>query len=366
MKSCTRTPSLLLALGMLGVAAFAPSVTAARTSQAGQIEVRGAPVWPASPEVARIRYVQQVVYASDWGAGRPWWGKVADAMTGRREPGFVRPTGVALSPDGVLFVADPGAPAVVILDRSRGRKLRVTRVGDRSLASPVAVAPGPDGSVYVADSGLGEVLQVSSEGVLLRSITDATLQRPSGVAFDAARGRLYVADSRAHVVHVFDSAGKHVAALGALGSGPGHFNAPTHLALTHGGALVVTDALNHRVQILSEDGKSARTIIGEVGDGAGNFTAPKGVAVDRAGNVYAADAMFDAVQVFDESGRLLLGFGDQGTRAGQFWLPNGLYIDDSDRLFVADAYNRRIQVFQLLAPNAPAPEVSPPAAGATP
>lgn len=331
---------LLVAVGLCGSAVGAERVR----TKSEPSPVTG-PVWPKPPELARVRFVGSVVDASGWGVQRGWWGRVVDTLTGHRQARFVRPTGVA-ERDGVLYVADPGAQCLVVLDAPRKREFRVTRVGDRTLVSPVAVSPGPLGTVFVADSWLRQVLQLDRDGELVHAITHEDLQRPSSVVFDAERGRLYVGDSKAHVVHVFDEHGRKVAALGKLGAGAGEFNSPTHLALTADGHVVVTDALNFRIEIFDADGQY-RTRLGELGDGAGNFAAPKGVAVDRDGHVYVADAMFDTVQVFDVEGPLLLGFGEQGTQAGQFWIPNGMYIE-GDRLFIADAYNRRIQQFQLL------------------
>ncbi len=317
-----------------------------RGSDSAQSPAVTAPVWPSPPDPARIRFVRSVDGPSDWDIARSWWGRVVDTLTGRQETRFVRPTGVA-ERDGVLYVADPGAQCLVVLDAPRRRELRIARVGDRMLVSPVAVAPGPHETVFVADSWLREVLQLDASGKLVRAIAHDDLQRPSSVVFDPARGRLYVGDSKAHVVHVFDPEGRKLSVLGRHGSEPGEFNSPTHLALASDGSIFVTDALNFRVEVFGVDGQY-RTYLGEIGDGAGNFASPKGVAVDRDGHVYVADAMFDTVQVFDVAGRLLLGFGQQGTQAGQFWIPNGLYIDGDDRLYVADAYNHRIQVFQLL------------------
>jgi DNA-binding beta-propeller fold protein YncE len=332
---------LLVATGPCGVARGAEQ-TSRQTASPGAT----GPVWPGPPEPARIGFAMSIDGASDWGITRSWWGRLVDTLTGRQETPFVRPTGVA-EHHGVLYVADPGAQCVIVLDASRRRELRVKRVGDRTLVSPVAVAPGPRGTVYVADSWLRQVLQMDGDGVLVRVVSHADLQRPSSVIFDAARRRLYVGDSKAHVVHVFDEKGAKIASFGSLGGAPGQFNSPTHLALTPQGDIVVTDALNFRVEVFNTDGQYQYQI-GKIGDGAGNFAAPKGIAVDRDGHIYVADAMFDVVQIFDTEGRLLLGFGEQGQQAGQFWIPNGLYIGDDQRLYVADAYNRRIQVFQIV------------------
>lgn len=350
----TRDVGWALVLACLVATAGMPGLASAaeRANDTRDKATLTGPVWPAPPEPARIRYVRSVLGASDWGVSRSWFGRLVDTVTGRHETQFVRPTGVAVR-DGILYVADPGAQSVVIFDATRHKELRIARAGDQPLVSPVAVTPGPQGTVYVADSWLRQVLQFDREGALLRSIAHADLQRPSSLAVDSTRQRLYVGDAKAHVVHVFDEQGNKVAAFGKLGSGPGEFNSPTHLTVMPDGSVVVTDALNFRVEAFGPEGQF-KYQIGKLGDGSGNFAAPKGVAVDRNGLIYVADAMFDAIQVFDADGQLMLGFGEQGTQAGQFWIPNGLGIDANGQLFVADAYNRRIQVFQIVSESAAA------------
>jgi sugar lactone lactonase YvrE len=268
----------------------------------------------------------------------------------------VRPTGVA-EQDGVLYVADPGARTLRILDAPRRKDFAVSRAGDTPLASPVAVAPGPSGTVFLADSWHRKVFAIDRDGLLVRVVVAEGLSRPAALAYDATRDVLYVADSMAHQVLMFGADGRALGSIGANGLAPGEFNSPTHLALSREGVLFVTDALNFRVQSFDVDHRP-QAAFGSHGDGAGDFAAPKGVGVDSRGRIYVADAMFDAVQVFRPDGRLLLGMGGQGTGPGQFWLPNGLYVDDTDRLFVADAYNRRIQVFRIL-PNPPGEAESP-------
>jgi DNA-binding beta-propeller fold protein YncE len=300
-------------------------------------------VWPKPPEQARIRYLRSVTGPQDWGIARSLLRRLTDALSGRGEEMFQRPGAVA-ERDGVLYVADPGAQALWILDAPRSRYVRVTQVGAQALTSPVALALGPDGAVFVADTALNAVFLVDRDGVLLRTFATQGLERPAGLAWDALARQLYVLDSLRHRITVFDGHGALLRTIGESGNGDGQFNHPTHLALDADGALLVTDALNFRVQLISRDGRFLGKF-GQVGNGGGDLSAPKGVAADGAGHIYVVDALFDVVQIFDRQGQLLLAFGEHGERPGQFSLPRGIFISADDKVYVADAYNRRVQVF---------------------
>lgn len=311
--------------------------------------------WPAPPAEPAVRYVRAVAGPEDWGVTTGLFGRIVDTLTGKQTDHFVRPTGVA-EDGGRLYVADPGAPALWIIDTPQNRMTRVDRVGDAQLVSPVAVALGPEGTVFVADTVLKRVFRLDRTGNPLEVAAADELARPAGLAYDADRRELYVADSAAHRIAVFGPGGKLVRAFGKSGTGDGEFNAPTHAALDHARELLVTDALNYRVEAFDRSGRFLWKF-GRQGDGSGDFAAPKGVASDSAGHIYVVDALFDTVQVFDSNGVLLFSFGERGTLEGQFWLPGGIFISTRDEIYVADAYNRRIQVFRVVPhPNARAGE----------
>lgn len=312
-------------------------------------------VWPRPPAQARIRYARSVATPADWGITPGILARLTDWMTGSTPLRFVRPASVAVR-NKILYVADPGTPAFYVLDAERNDVHKVQDVGGRPLLSPVSVATGPADTVFFADSALVAVFQLDRSGQPVRTIQHAELKRPAAVAYDAARDRLYVADSQAHRIVVFSAAGEMRQAFGKRGSGDGEFNAPTHLAVTRDGNLLVTDALNHRVQAFDPAGRFLWKF-GDAGDGAGSFAAPKGVAADNGGRIYVSDAIFDAVQIFQPDGTLLLGFGQRGTGPGQFSLPGGIAFDDRGVLYVADSYNHRIQLFERVrAPGAAADE----------
>jgi len=303
-------------------------------------------VWPKPPVTERIRYLQNVRGPEDWQISRTWFRRLFDTLSGQGQAVFERP-GAVIERAGVLTVADPGAQAVWILDAPQNRYQRITQMGKWGLLSPVALALGPDQSFYLADTALKLVFQIDRDGTLLRTISTQGMERPAGLAWDDARHRLYVLDSKRQRISVFDGNGALLQHLGESGVESAQFNHPTHLALdagTPGGNLLVTDAMNFRIQSLAPTGKFIWAF-GQNGNGSGDLAAPKGVASDSDGNVYVADALFDAVQIFNRQGQLLLAFGESGSQPGQFAMPRGLFISAGHKIYVADAYNKRVQVF---------------------
>ncbi len=338
----SRTCSLLL------VAVLASGCLPAGSPQ--PTEDQGAPaglVWPEAPARARIRFIRAVARPADLGARPSFWERVGEVVLGKHEEWLIRPTAVTAK-GSIVYVADPGAQALWVIDIQRGRFRKIQQAEAQLLVSPVAIAVGNDDRIYVADSFLAKVFVFGADLALARTIADAGLRRPAGLAFDPGSSRLYVADSAAHRIWVYTGDGAPAGTIGRRGAGDGEFNFPTHVAVDRAGMLYVTDSLGFRVQMFDRDGRIAGHF-GRHGDSSGDFARPKGAAIDSEGHVYVADALFDAVQIFDRQGRFLMSFGERGIRPGQFWLPNGLFIDPQDRIYVADAYNQRIQIFQYLA-----------------
>jgi len=79
-----------------------------------------------------------------------------------------------------------------------------------------------------------------------------------GAAIDVASGNMLVVDRGAHQVRVFDANGAELGQVGSLGSGPGQFNTPNHVAFDKAtGAIAVTDFGNRRVQIFDAPRRTA-------------------------------------------------------------------------------------------------------------
>lgn len=306
-----------------------------------------APVWPAYPEPPRIVFERTFSRPDDLGIRKGFVQRMRDLIFGEEESHMVRPMAV-LESEGLLYVADPGAKGVHCFDKARGDYDLILGSDEMPLPSPVGLARGADGEIYVTDSKLARVLVIRPGAKFAIPLKlEGELLQPTGIAFDKSSKQLYVTDTKANLIRIYNPQGALVRSIGEPGTEPGQFNHPTLLWLSPQGRLYVTDSLNFRVQILERDGSFVAKF-GHVGDGTGDAARQKGVATDHHGHVYVVDSLFHAVQVFDENGRYLLTVGAQGQGRGEFWLPVGIYIDDYDKIYIADTYNQRVQIFRYL------------------
>lgn len=307
-------------------------------------------VWPAPPLQPRIRYLGSIASPEDMGHKKGFWRKVWDFIRGDEDDERVnRPMAVALDSKDRLLVADTQRGRVHIYDRREGEYAYLRGSEWEPMRLPIGLAVDGADNVYVADGELNKIFVFRPDGEFDRMLDTADwLKRPSALAIDSVRQRLYIVDTPAHDIKVLDlPTGKVLSVIGSRGVARGQFNFPTFASLDRRGRLAVTDGMNMRIQIFDSEGQVV-SIFGKNGDGSGDFSAPKGVALDSEGHVYVADAGFDNIQIFDENGALLLFFGAAGQEAGKFWLPAGLLIDTQDRIYVADSYNSRVQIFQYL------------------
>jgi DNA-binding beta-propeller fold protein YncE len=303
--------------------------------------------WPSPPAPAQIIYVRSISSPADLGLTKNFFVRVFEFVFGEEPQRLVRPMAV-VDVDGVLYVADPGAKGVHRFDRPAG-KYRLMR-GEREspLPSPVGLAVGPNGGVYVTDSVLGAVfvLKPGAEFATRLNLTGAVRQ-PTGIAFDPVGNQLFVSDTYEHGIKVFAQDGSYVKTIGRRGDGDGEFNFPTMIWRSDAGQLLVTDSLNFRTQIFDLSGKFISKF-GKLGDGSGDAPRQKGVATDRYGHIYLVDSLLHVVQIFDTSGRFLLSLGGLGQALGEFWLPTGVFVAADNLIYVTDSYNRRVQVFKYV------------------
>lgn len=259
-----------------------------------------------------------------------------------------RPQSGVVDEEGRILVTDVSRGAVYIFDEKAGA-LDVWEFaeGFRRFKAPSGIALGPAGRVFVADAELQRVVLLDRQGKGMLIVGPEQLLRPTGLAWDANAALLYVSDTYAHQIKVFDMTGRLVRTIGQRGEAPGEFNYPTYLALSRKG-LIVADTMNARVQLIPLEEGASPVVIGQRGTRLGDFVRPKGVAVDSEDNIYVVESYHDHLLVFDSQGRFLLPIGGLGKETGHFYLPGGVWVDEHNRVFVADTFNGRIAVFQFL------------------
>ncbi len=212
--------------------------------------------------------------------------------------------------------------------------------------APIGIAPDGKGGVLVTDAELATVFHLDRDGAPLGRFGDGELQRPTGIARNPVTGTIYVTDTVAHDIKLFDGEGKLLRSIGERGREEGTFNYPTHVSFADD-RLYVSDSMNFRIQVLNDEGEVEQSF-GETGLYLGNLVRPKGVAVGGDGRVYVAESYHDHLLVYDRTGRFLLPIGGTGSAVGQFYQPSGIWTDRQRRVYVADMYNGRVMVFQEL------------------
>ena len=261
---------------------------------------------------------------------------------------FQFPRGIAVGPDGELYVADQLNHRVQVFTPG-GTYLR--QIGSAAtLQHPFHLAVSPAGILYVSDIGNNRVSRFELDGSYLGFFNGSGLPgapsffQPRGLAF-APGGDVYVLDSGNNRIGRFTPSGQAVSAIGAQGFGDGEFETPFGLASDGDGNLYVNDAAyNYRIQVLDRFGTFVRKW-GEFGAGPGQFDFAAGIAVDADRTVWVADHGNNRVQWFSATGTFLGQFGTPGSGPGQFQFPYELAVAPSGTLYVADSFNHRVQRF---------------------
>ena len=186
---------------------------------------------------------------------------------------FVWPHGIHVDRDGNVWVTDSRAPSPDELAKFPGEAKK--------------------GSAAFKFSPAGKLLMTLGNPGVRGNPPDA-LTDPTDVVTDPENGDIYIAESHTDVtdpnligrISVFDKDGKFKRVIGKTGTGPGEFRTPHALEFDSHGRLIVADRHNHRIVILTKEGK----FIGEYAD----FGRSSGLAIDKNDVIYTADSESNA------------------------------------------------------------------------
>jgi sugar lactone lactonase YvrE len=267
-------------------------------------------------------------------------GPPAGAASAPGEAGSVEGQGLAVDPQGNLYVDNPP-----------GMLVKVTPSGE------VITIAGTGKEGFSGDGGPATQARISTEY--------------AGTAVDA-EGNLYIAQYKYHVVRKIDADGiiTTIAGTGEPGfSGDGgpavkaQLNGPTTVALDGEGNLYISDLENHRIRRVDTDG-IITTVAGNgktgfPDDGAVATEVPIGgadVYADSEGNIYVTDEGYPGIFKVDPQGVLtvLAGTGEDGYLGdggpaieAQLSEPTTVAIGPDGNLYIADWGNNRIRMVVL-------------------
>lgn len=227
--------------------------------------------------------------------------------------------------------------------------------------APRGIAIAPDGAIYVVDMRNARVERFNKDGSFARQFGgpgrgDGQFWResgrgPTGIAVDQ-QGFVYVADTWNHRVEKFTADGAFVTKWGSYSNlvaptpSPDRtgFFGPRGLAISPAGEVYVTDTGNGRVVVFDRDGKFLREF-GSKGAGPNQLNEPVGIALSADGQrVYVADSNNARIAVFDPQGRPLAQWPVEAWRGKAYFEPY-LALDSDGRLYATSSTTRQVLKF---------------------
>jgi DNA-binding beta-propeller fold protein YncE len=257
------------------------------------------------------------------------------------------------APARVFYPAPPDPPRIQLLTTFQGERdlaesdssLAKFLLGDagksvRQLQQPYGVAMF-DNKLYVVDSkapGL-VVFDLAKRGYSVFSgLGSGRMQRPINVAIDTD-GTKYVADTGRDRVLVYDRNDQFLRALGE----DKQFKPAD--ALIAGDRIYVADVQHHEIHVLDKRAGKLLFKFGKPGNKEGELHHPTNLGVGPDGDIYVVETSNFRVQRFKPDGRHVRFYGELGDSPGQFARPKGIAIDRAGRLLVGDAGFENVQIF---------------------
>ena len=216
--------------------------------------------------------------------------------------GFDRPYDMIRGLDGRLYLSEYRGGRVSILDSNGNWQGYVGERGIREgqLVGPQNLTIDEEGYLYVVDYGNRRISKFDPDGQFivsfgLRNAVFPGMLSPTGIA--AGKGRIFVADSAAKVIYMFDPNGSYLGRLAADG-----LIGPESLRFISDGTLLAADTS----RVLQIDVDSA--IVRELGVIGGSRTRIIGADMDSNGNILAANFNTGEVTVMTRFDDLASGF----------------------------------------------------------
>lgn len=305
--------------------------------------------------------------------------------------GYLEGTGTEAKFAGPYKVAVDAEGNVYVVDTSNHRIRKITPAGvtttlagngesgdtdgtgeEAQFHYPYGIALGPDGNLYVADTHNHKLRMVTPEGVVTTIAgstggyadgtgAEAQFYYLTGLAFNSD-GDMIVADKDNNKIRKVTMDGVVTTYAGSTSGyvdgnlSEAKFSSPFNIAFDANGDFYVADASNHKIRKVSSDGV-VTTVAGSsqgyaegTGDAA-QFNYPYDVAVDANGDVLVADTFNQRVRkitIADGSTSSYAGTGSTGSNDGvaseaTFSYLTGITIGPNGTIYIADKDSHKIR-----------------------
>lgn len=305
----------------------------------------------------------------------------------RTDARLSNPTGIAQDAAGNLYVVATSSHTlrkitpdgqVTTLAGATGQVGSADGQGANArFAYPWGVAVAPNGTIFVSDAGNHTIRAVSPSGTVttLAGVagelgsadgfrTAARFNRPSSIVADAA-GNLYVSDYSNSTIRKIDPSGNVTTLAGSAGQfgyadgfgSAARFNYPDGLAVDEMGDVLVVDANNHVVRRITPSGEvtTLAGVPGQAGsvdsaDGPARFDSPVGIVEERPGAFLVTDRGNNTLRRLTSAGYVTTvggavqqsGSVNGAGTAARFVFPTGLSLS-SRQVFITDTFDQTVR-----------------------
>ena len=227
------------------------------------------------------------------------------------------PRGVAMTPDGLLLVAESGNKTIAIVDQDG---CIIQRFQHQGGDYPKGVCVTPDNHILVISSHTPYITKYTMDYRLVAIAEDKQLQlnTPHHIAVSAT-GHVYVCDTSNHCIQVLNPDLTLCQVFGQGGRRAGRFNNPYSLAIDSQNVLYICDYGNSRVQKLKSNGIYVSEFKVP--------SCPRYIAIDSNDVIYIVDDK-KALSLYDSDGDYLGSVDCNGNE--------GLAIDKQGHIYVCD------------------------------
>jgi DNA-binding beta-propeller fold protein YncE len=261
----------------------------------------------------------------------------------------------AMAAKPVFYPASPDQPRIQFLKSINGSSFFVSGNGygnrfpdykmpTQKEADPIAKPYGittTQGKIFVCDTSAAVVKVFDLDKKFVSSIgatKPGKLSFPLNIAIDAD-GTKYIADGMLSKIMVYDANNLFVKSMG----NPEKMK-PTDVVISNG-KLYITDVLNSQVVIMDPKSGNEITRFSQAGVEAQDLFKATNLATDPAGNIMVADTIGGKISMFANDGKFLRTVGQIGDSLGHFARPKGVAVDNENRLYAVDSAFENIQIF---------------------